>query len=71
MGGQRRRILIVGCEPEPLLEEDGRMGLSEPVCGAVDQAIEVIETLIAKELANHSPEAYSQIPEPATLDGSS
>jgi Ni,Fe-hydrogenase maturation factor len=54
MGGQCRRILIVGCEPEPLLEEDGRMGLSEPVSGAVDQAIEVIETLIAKELANHS-----------------
>ena len=71
MGGRCKRILIVGCEPEPLLEEDGRMGLSEPISGAVDRAIEVIGTLIARELANHSLEAYSQIPEAATLDGSS
>jgi hydrogenase maturation protease len=52
MGRQFQRILIVGCEPAPLLEEEGRMGLSERVQAAVDPAIHVIESLIANVLAN-------------------
>ncbi len=47
MGGRLSRILIVGCEPESLGGEDGRMGLSEPVGAAVDQAVHVVESLVA------------------------
>lgn len=49
MGGQPGRILVVGCEPEALGEyEDGRMGLSEPVQAAVEEAVELVESLVAK-----------------------
>jgi hydrogenase maturation protease len=47
MDGRVSRILLVGCEPETLGGEDGRMGLSEPVSAAVDEAILVIESLVA------------------------
>ena len=48
LGGEVKRMLVVGCEPatvEP--EAPGAMGLSAPVRAAVDQAIRVIEHLIA------------------------
>lgn len=48
MGGETRRILLVGCEPETLGPEEGLMGLSAPVEAAVDEAVPLIETLIAK-----------------------
>lgn len=48
MGGAIGRILIVGCEPEDLgSDEDGRMGLSDAVAGAIDQAIQKIEELVS------------------------
>jgi hydrogenase maturation protease len=51
MGGKFERILLVGCEPEPLeSEEEGRMGLSEPVQAAVAEAVELIGTLVARIL---------------------
>jgi hydrogenase maturation protease len=51
MGGQFKRVLLVGCEPGPLeSEEEGRMGLSEPVQAAVNQAVELIGTLVARIL---------------------
>ncbi len=50
MGGEFKRILLVGCEPEPLDAEEERMGLSEPVEAAVTEAIKVIESLVAKIL---------------------
>jgi hydrogenase maturation protease len=47
MGGQPRRVLVVGCEPAAYeLDEAGGMGLSPPVAAAVDSAIELIERLI-------------------------
>jgi len=49
MGGAPSRILIVGCEPADLGGEEGRLGLSDPVHAAVDEAIAMIETLISKE----------------------
>jgi hydrogenase maturation protease len=48
LGGKCGRVLVVGCEPatvEP--NPDGRIGLSEPVRAAVDEAIAVVEQLIA------------------------
>jgi len=48
MGGAKGRILVVGCEPGDLgSEEDGKMGLSDAVAGAIDQAIHKIEELIS------------------------
>lgn len=51
MGGTFKRILLVGCEPAPLLSEDGHMGLSEPVEAAVGEAVKVVESLITTILA--------------------
>ncbi len=50
MGGNPRRVFVVGCEPTPITsgEEEERMGLSEPVQAALDGAVEMIESLIGK-----------------------
>jgi hydrogenase maturation protease len=45
MGAELRGVVIVGCEPASLGSEEGQMGLSEPVAAAVDQAVEVVESL--------------------------
>ena len=51
MGAQLKNIRIVGCEPAALWADDeGCMGLSPPVEGAVNKAIEVIESLIQEAL---------------------
>jgi hydrogenase maturation protease len=46
-GGPPKRILLVGCEPADFgPENEGRMGLSDPVQAAVGEAIAMIERLI-------------------------
>lgn len=45
LGGTPGRILIVGCEPANLAESDA---LSRPVAAAIDEAIALIESLVAK-----------------------
>jgi hydrogenase maturation protease len=50
MGAEFGRILVVGCEPATLGPEEGQMGLSEPVEAAVDEAVGLIESLIATTL---------------------
>jgi hydrogenase maturation protease len=50
MGGEFKRILLVGCEPEPLGADEEKMGLSEPVALAVEEAANIIELLIEKNL---------------------
>jgi len=51
MGAEFRRILLIGCEPMPLeSEEEGAMGLSQPVQAAVPGAVELIGSLVAKAL---------------------
>lgn len=44
LGGTIGRLLVVGCEPEDV---DDRMGLSEPVAAAVDEAVRVVRELVA------------------------
>lgn len=46
MGGQFKRILLVGCEPATFGPEEGQMGLSPPVEAAVEQAVVVVESLV-------------------------
>lgn len=48
MGAPMPRTLIVGCEP---LRTDEEMGLSEPVEGAIDEAIRIIRELLVGRLA--------------------
>ena len=45
LGGEPKRILLVGCEPESSGDEE-RMGLSEPVRAALDEAVAMVESLI-------------------------
>ena len=49
MGADLKNIVIVGCEPETLgAPDEGQLGLSSCVAGAVESALEVVESLIAK-----------------------
>lgn len=48
MGGEFKRIFVVGCEPETLGPEEGQMGLSPVVEAAIDEAISLIESLVAE-----------------------
>jgi hydrogenase maturation protease len=53
MGGELRRVLLVGCEPGSfgLEEGEGRIGLSGPVEEAVEEAVRLIEGLVNDILA--------------------
>ena len=57
MGGEFKRIFLVGCEPAPLESEDGHMGLSEPVEAALDEAVSVVESLVREILAEERRKA--------------
>lgn len=59
MGGDFKRILLIGCEPATLGGEEGLLGLSEPVEGAVDEAVGVVESLVAKILEESRAPAVS------------
>jgi hydrogenase maturation protease len=49
MGGSLPKMYLVGCEPADLgSEEEGHMGLSEPVRAAVEQAVERVLATIAE-----------------------
>ena len=48
MGGELKRIVLVGCEPATLGPEEGHMGLSDPVATAVGVAETVVQSLVHK-----------------------
>jgi hydrogenase maturation protease len=50
MNGRIKHVLLVGCEPATLGGEEGHMGLSEAVEAAVDDAVQLVNTLIEKIL---------------------
>jgi hydrogenase maturation protease len=50
LGGEPPRVLVVGCEPATLESDDGHIGLSAPVQAAVDEAINLITSLVDKNL---------------------
>ncbi len=58
MGGGAGRVLLVGCEPGDLGGEEGRMGLTPPVAAAIDEAANMVEELIQKELTRKEVETY-------------
>jgi hydrogenase maturation protease len=52
LGGTLPCIRLVGCKPFTVgTDEDGAMGLSESVRAAVDDAVQLVETLIAESLS--------------------
>jgi hydrogenase maturation protease len=55
MGGELKRILLVGCVPATLGPEEGQMGLSEPVAAAVDEATKLVGSLVIRVLAGEFP----------------
>jgi len=55
MGGELKRVLLVGCEPATLGPEEGQMGLSATVEAAVDGAVEMVESLVAEILGDQRP----------------
>lgn len=53
LGGQVRRVLLVGCEPASLADEmDIPLGMSQPVSAAVDEAARLVESLAGRLLAD-------------------
>jgi hydrogenase maturation protease len=51
MGGRSGRVLLVGCEPGPPLAEDEMdMSMSEPVQAAAEEAVGLVESLVARIL---------------------
>jgi hydrogenase maturation protease len=48
LGAELRKVVVVGCEPATLGPPEGHMGLSDPVRAAVDEAVPLIEGLIAR-----------------------
>jgi hydrogenase maturation protease len=55
MGGTLKRILLVGCEPECLGGEEGKMELSDTVAASLDEGVRTVESLVEKILAGRSP----------------
>jgi hydrogenase maturation protease len=55
MGGQLKRVLVVGCLPATLGPEEGQMGLSVPVAAAVDEAVKLIDSLVTRILVGEWP----------------
>jgi hydrogenase maturation protease len=52
MGAQLGRVFLVGCEPETFGPEEGQMGLSASVAAALDEAVEMTESLVGSLPAN-------------------
>jgi hydrogenase maturation protease len=55
LGGPLKKIVLVGCEPESLGGDEGRMGLSETVTASIDEAVRMVESLVEKILAGQFP----------------
>ncbi len=49
LGGRPRNVTVVGCEPLTFgPENEGCMGLSEPVANAVPEAVAIVEQLLSR-----------------------
>jgi hydrogenase maturation protease len=55
LGGPLKKILLVGCEPESLGGDEGRMGLSDTVTASIDEAVRMVELLVDRIHAGQSP----------------
>jgi hydrogenase maturation protease len=60
MGGTTGRVMIVGCEPADFGSDEGKLGLSDTVLAAVEEAIALIESLVWKTLHGEPVGAATQ-----------
>lgn len=60
MGGEFKKILLVGCEPATFGPEEGQLGLSEAVAAAVPKAVDIVESLVARVLGETHAEALEE-----------
>jgi hydrogenase maturation protease len=51
LGGPLKQIFLVGCEPESLGGEEGKMGLSDTVAASIDEAVRMVESVVDRILA--------------------
>jgi len=51
MGGELKRVLVVGCVPATLGPDEGQMGLSQSVAAAVNECVNLIHSLVTRILA--------------------
>jgi hydrogenase maturation protease len=56
-GARPRAVRVVGCEPQTLGDDDAPAELSAPVRAAVDEAVRLVEALVAALLAEGTPDA--------------
>jgi hydrogenase maturation protease len=70
LGGQVKRLLVVGCEPGTGGDEDGLGEMTAPVRAAVDEAVLLIESLVARLLCSmKGSEAATMVCEENTIPG--
>jgi hydrogenase maturation protease len=73
MGGRIGKILIVGCEPTPVADDDFdtdmNMAMTPPVEAAIDEAIAVVELLIKKFLENDPAIPFTMPPQTSSAAG--
>jgi hydrogenase maturation protease len=50
MNGGLKKILLIGCEPADFGGEEGRMGLSESVEAAVNEAVKLVQSVVERIL---------------------
>jgi hydrogenase maturation protease len=53
VGALGKKLLLVGCEPASLENEDGELGLSDPVRQAVPEAVKLIQSLVTEALSGN------------------
>jgi hydrogenase maturation protease len=54
LGAAPKKLLVVGCEPATLGPDEGQIGLSPTVAGAVDEAVALIERLVVQMQSEHA-----------------
>ncbi len=54
LGGQSPPVYVVGCEPLTFGPEEGQMGLSAPVQAALEEAAQIVLSLVGKLLGTHA-----------------
>jgi len=63
-GATLKGIVLVGCEPGDFGGEEGRLGLSEPVAAAVDEAVGVVTSLVRNFLDHGTVDDRSMLDSP-------
>jgi hydrogenase maturation protease len=53
MGGEFKKVLLVGCEPATFGPEEGQMGLSDSVSAVINEAIILVESLVTDILGKY------------------